>query len=43
MHPHRWLDRLKHKLFEDTKGDVVDVDLVDRPLPRERMWWPPRM
>lgn len=43
FHPHRWIDRARKKLFEDARGDVIDVDLVDRPLPREKMWWPPLM
>jgi hypothetical protein len=42
-HPHGWINRVKKLLLEDMKGDVVDVDLVDAPLARERRWWPPDM
>jgi hypothetical protein len=43
VHPHRWLDRVKLRLLEDTKGNVVDVDIVNGPMPREKRWWPPNM
>jgi hypothetical protein len=43
FHPHGWIDRVKKRLLEDTRGNIVDVDLVDRPMPREELWWPPAM
>jgi hypothetical protein len=42
-HPHRWIDRGRKKVLLGLKGDVIDIDLVDRPFPREKMWWPDPM
>lgn len=42
-HPHSWINRAKKLLLEDMKGDVLDIDLVDAPLAREKRWFPPDM
>lgn len=41
--PQRVSDRIKGRLLRSFDGDVVDLDLVDRRLPRETQWRPPPM